>query len=322
MSGSSTDRLSVLDPDMRVIVEAAEKTPPIWTLAPAEGRALRADSRNALKQPREEVGSAEVRSIALAGRSIDISIFKPEGTATDRPGIFYIHGGGFVGGNVANAEPTCRQLVNRLGAVVVSPEYRLAPEHRYPAGLDDCFELWQWMVSNGAELGVDPSRVAVGGVSAGGNFAAAICVRAHERKLAMPIAQLLVYPVTHVTFSLDDYDPELALSLKAEAVVWFSEQYLGTTEAGRAQAEFGEVSPLLAPDLSSMPPAVIVTAQYDILRPQIEAFARRLESAGVPVTLLNYPGVVHGFFGQAPLIARAVQAVQDASEAFRTLLDS
>jgi len=313
--------LSVLDADMRAIVEAGEKAAPIWTLSPDEARAARASTRAALRQPLEEVGSSEIRTVDLEGRSVDVSIYRPDRDATARPGLLYIHGGGFVHGSIANVEPTCRQLANRLGAVVLSPEYRLAPEHPYPAGLDDSYGVWQWTIAHSAELGIDPARLAVGGVSAGGNFAAAICVRASERGEQMPIAQLLIYPVTDVTFSVDDYDPQLALSLKAEAVVWFSEQYLGTTAEGQAMAALGEVSPLRAPDLSTMPPAVIVTAQYDILRPQIEAFARRLESAGVPVTMLNYPGVVHGFYGQAPVIARAGQAVDDSTAAFISLLN-
>jgi acetyl esterase/lipase len=317
-SGAPVDPLDQLDPDMAAIAAALRDAPQTATLEPAAAREQRRTARLAAPpRPLEDVASVENITFSLDGRDVPARVYRPVGIGGAVPGVVAFHGGGFVLGTLDDYEPLCRQLANRLGAVMVSVDYRLAPEHPFPAGVDDAFDAFLAVRSQAADLGIDPRRVGVSGDSAGGNLATVVCLRAVARNVEPPVAQLLVYPEVRQSFDPEDFDPRLALPpLTIESILYFSRHTLGDP----ARADDPEASPLLAPNLAGLPPAVVVTAAFDILRPQIEEYIERLRRAEVPVVHLAYDKVVHGFFGQAPLVARASEAVDEAAEAFRPLL--
>jgi acetyl esterase len=319
-SGIPVDPLDQLDPDMRAIAAALRDAPQTATLEPAAAREQRRKARLAgPPRPLEDVASVENVTFSLEGRDVPARIYRPVGLTNPAPGVVAFHGGGFVLGTLDDYDPLCRQLANRLGAVMVSVDYRLAPEFPFPAGVDDAFDTFIAVRSQAAELGIDPERLGVSGDSAGGNLATVVCLRALSLNVEPPVAQLLVYPEVRQSFDAEDFDPRLALPpLTIESILYFSHHTLGDP----ARADDPEASPLLAPSLAGLPPAVVVTAEFDILRPQIDEYIERLRRADVPVVHLAYDKVVHGFFGQAPLVQRASEAVDAAASAFRLLLES
>jgi acetyl esterase len=217
----------------------------------------------------------------------------------------WYHGGGFVIGDLESADRTCRKLAIGTGALVVSVDYRLAPEHPFPAGPDDCFAALRWIVDNAASLGGDSSRLAVGGDSAGGNLAAVVALQARDQGVALR-HQLLVYPVTDCTMSSTSYDENAeGYLLTRDSMDWFVVHYLS---AG-ADAKDPRVSPLYADDLRGVAPALVITAEFDPLRDEGEAYAERLRDAGVEVETRRFDGQVHGFFGLGTITPVANEAV-------------
>jgi acetyl esterase/lipase len=207
----------------------------------------------------------------------------------------------------------CRAIARRSGAVVVSVDYRLAPEHKFPAAVDDCYAATLWVAKNASLLGIDPRRIAVGGDSAGGNLATVVARRSRHES-GPPIAlQVLVYPVTDLSsFDTASYR-EFAdgYGLTASEMQWFRAQYLSRPD----DAYSPHASPLLAPDLHGLPPALIITAECDPLRDEGEAYARRLEVSGVPVRCTRYPGMVHPFFSWVGGVPEALQAIGEVARA-------
>jgi acetyl esterase len=232
--------------------------------------------------------------------------------------LVWYHGGGWVLGDLETADASCRELAVRAGCLVVSVEYRLAPEHPFPAGVDDAWEALGWVAEHAAELGGDPARLAVGGDSAGGTLAAVVTHRARDRG-GPPIAfQLLVYPVTDLRLghpSVEDNADGYVLT--RDSMLWFRSHYVGANEADVLNPL---ASPLLAEDHSGLPPALIITAGYDPLRDEGEAYGRKLEEAGVPVTVHRYEGQIHGFFAMVALLDGAKEALDEAAEALRDAL--
>ncbi|MEY2420534.1 MAG: acetyl esterase [Acidimicrobiaceae bacterium] len=208
------------------------------------------------------------------------------------PILVWYHGGGFVIGSLETAERICRKLAVGTGALVISIDYRLAPEHPYPAGPDDCIAALRWIVEHAADLGGDGSRIAIGGDSAGGNMAAVTALRARDEDLLLR-HQLLVYPVTDCTMSSASYDENAeGYFLSADSMDWFIGHYL----SGGADAKDPRVSPLFADDVKGVAPALVITAEFDPLRDEGEAYAERLREANVDVELQRFDGQVHGFF--------------------------
>ncbi|WP_198938060.1 alpha/beta hydrolase [Alkanindiges hydrocarboniclasticus] len=246
------------------------------------------------------------------------SVFTPEGDGPF-PVIIYFHGGGWVIANLDVYEPSCRRLCNAADSIVVSVAYRQAPEHKFPAAVDDAYAALQWVLENASSLNGDPLRVAVAGESAGGNLATVSCLRAKDEGGLMPVAQLLVYPVTDSQMNSPSYTEQAnAKPLNAAMMQWFWGHYLNHMSEG----EHAYASPLRAPDLTGLPPTTVVTAELDPLRDEGEAYAQRLADAGVQVSTRRYEGVTHEFFGLAGAVGKAKDAVDFAVGNLRKIFNT
>ncbi|HEX8968047.1 MAG TPA: alpha/beta hydrolase [Chloroflexota bacterium] len=299
-----------LDPQARAALDmlSALGTPPVGSVPAPEARI--AAARRPLP-PGAAVAHVDNRRIPGPAGDIPVRIYTPAGEAP-HPVLVWFHGGGWVLGSLDSGDHTCRELANTAGCVVVSVDYRLAPEHKFPACPDDCHAAYRWVVDNAHAFGADPRRVAVGGDSAGGNLAAVVSLRARDAGDPPPVFQLLVYPVTDHDFERTSYRANAeGYQLTRTAMRWFWEQYVNQPE----EMTHPHASPMHARDLSGLPPALIITAEFDPLCDEGEAFGERLRQADVPVTVSRYDGMIHGFFGMFPTIDRGRDAVRQASDA-------
>ena len=243
--------------------------------------------------PKHPVHDVVDRTIPGPAGPTPVRVFRPS-AATGLPLVLWFHGGGWVTGNLDTHDQLGRLLSDAVGAVVVSVDYRLAPEAKFPAAADDCLAAYEWALAHADEVGADANRIAIGGDSAGGNLAAVVALDARERGLPQPQLQLLVYPVTDVEFdSASMIDNAKGYFLEAEGMRWFYDHY------SRTPADFDDqrFSPIRAADLTGLARAVVVTAEYDPLRDQGEAYAARLRAASVPTEAVRADGLIHGFFG-------------------------
>ena len=288
--------------------------PKMWELGPQAARAaMRLRMPGATETP---VGAVENRAFPGPVHPIAVRVYTPLSAAPGAlPGLVFFHGGGFVIGDLETHDDLCRVLANESGCRVVSVDYRLAPEHPFPAAVDDCFAATRYVSENAAAFGIDPARLAVGGDSAGGNLAAVV---AQLAKTAGPkIAyQLLIYPVTQLGAAADT--PSMRENgkgyfLEKEGMDWFTRCY-APDPAHRSDPR---LSPLLCKDLAGQPPAYVITAGFDPLRDEGRDYADALDRAGVSVTYVNYPGMVHGFFSLRAMIPKAREAVAAAAAAVR-----
>jgi acetyl esterase len=272
-------------------------------MTPAEARALGAQLKE-MYGPGPEVAQVIEHTVATPdGGSFPIRVLVPQGAP--RAMIIYYHGGGWVIGAMDEFDTLGRRLANRTGCAVALVDYRLAPEHRYPTAADDSYLALEWMAAHLKEHGMS-LPIIVAGDSAGGNLAAVVAQRSRDRNGPAIALQLLVYPVTDANLDNGSYsDPANQLMLTREAMAWFWDNY--APETGR-RAE-PDASPLQAQDLGGLPPALVITAEHDVLRDEGEAYAARLQAAGVPVELTRYPGQMHGFFTLLMLPAGA-QAIE------------
>jgi acetyl esterase len=304
-----------LDPQARLVID---NLPPglldVRSKAPADLRALYEGQTTIF--PGEPVARVENRRIPGPAGEIPVRIYTPK-SDDPRPAIVFFHGGGWVIGNLETHDGTARKLANAAGCSVVSVDYRLAPEHRFPAAAEDCFAALAWTADNAGELGVRADALAVAGDSAGGNLAAVTALMARERGGPGLRFQLLVYPVTSPDFDTPSYlENAEGYLLTRDAMRWFWEQY--APEPAHRSHPFA--APLAAPDLAGLPPALVITAEYDPLRDEGEAYARRMAAAGVPVTASRYDGVIHGFFSFSDFMEKGKSAVEEAATALRTAL--
>jgi acetyl esterase len=307
-----------LDPQMKQLLDtmAAAKTPPFHTLAPTEARRLMA--RRVIQGTPEPLARVEDRKISGPGGEIPIRVYTPEGQAPFGA-LIYFHGGGWVLGDIEMTDQPCRLLAKAAGCVVVSVEYRLAPEHKFPAAPEDCYCATRWAAENAASIGVDPGRIAVGGASAGATLAAIVAMMARDRGGPRIAYQLLVYPATtasldtpsHSEFARDNY-----YVLSRADMEWFWGHYLAS-EGDRANPY---ACPALAKTLRGLPPAFVITAEYDPLRDEGEAYAARLRQDGVPAVLKRYEGVTHGFFGMPAQLDKSRVAIAEAASALRVAI--
>ena len=264
----------------------------------------------------EPVAHIEDRTVPGPAGVVPVRVYRP-GDEAALPVLLWFHGGGWTIGSLETHDNTCRSLANAVGCIVVSVDYRLAPEHKFPAAADDAFAATQWIAEYAADLGGDPKRIAVGGDSAGGNLAAVVSLQARDAGGPALAFELLVYPVTDHEFESPSMrENATGYFLELESMRWFYNQYLRDERDG-ADWRF---SPARAADLSGLPPAFVLTAEFDPLRDQGEAYARRLEAAGVPVEARRYDGVFHGFFGMRDLMDPAQQAFDDVTKALRKAL--
>jgi acetyl esterase len=294
-----------LDPDSAAALARihAPGAPRFETLTPDAARAVYAAARKGAVAPPLPV--AECRDLVLPGPrgGVAARLYRPEGA--DGAGLVYFHGGGWVLGSLDSHDGLCRRLALAAGATVISVDYALAPEAPFPAGLDDCVAALAAVRAGAAGFGIDPARLAVGGDSAGGNLAVAACLTLRDAGAPLPAVQLLLYPAvdlsmrhpSHATFAEGHF---LTRAFQA----WCHRHYLS---AGGDVADW-RVSPLAAPRLAGLPPALVLTASHDPLRDEGEAFALRLAAAGVPATLWRIPGQIHGFLPMDGLM-RVVPAV-------------
>jgi acetyl esterase len=224
----------------------------------------------------------------------------------------FFHGGGWIWGDLDLPDHTCRTLCRDVRCAVLSVDYRLAPEHKFPAAVDDCFGATQWAASQAAVLGIDPTRIAVGGESGGGTLAAVTALRARDERGAAICGQLLIYPPTdHCSSQHDSWIRYGAgYGLTSEMGMWLWRQYLSNA----AEADDPYASPLRATNLAGLPAALVITAEYDILRDEGERYAERLKQAGVPVKHSRYANTIHGFFSIPLLCPGGRAAMKEASE--------
>jgi acetyl esterase len=295
-----------LHPEARAVLDQFAAVPAL-DLAALPAAAVRAWF-DQMSQPRTRAPVHEVSDLTAAGPAgeVPVRLYRP--AAEGRlPAIAYYHGGGFVIGSVETHDGTCRALANATGCAVVSVDYRLAPEHRFPAAPEDCWSALAWLAAEGEALGLDPSRLAVAGDSAGGNLAAAAALLARERGPELRF-QLLVYPVTDHGFDTPSYlENGEGYFLSAAMMRWFWQQYLEEPSHGADPL----ASPLRAADLAGLPPALVLTAEYDPLRDEGEVYAARLRDAGVPVTITRYAGMFHGFVRMTRILDKARTALDE-----------
>jgi len=268
--------------------------------------------------PEEPVAQVETRVIP-GPVQIPVRVYRPS-LATDLPALMFFHGGGFVICNLDTHDRACRGLANASGCVVVSVDYRLAPEHKFPAAAEDAYSATRYVAEHASEFGIDASRIAVGGDSAGGNLATVVAMMARDRGAPALKFQLLIYPVTdfteHVTQSERDYGH--GHFLDEELMDWFADQYFATT----ADRHLPYGSPSKASDLKGLPPAMVITGECDPLRDQGEAYADKMRSAGVSVVLKRYEGMIHPFVSLAGIVDAGRDAIKDSAAAVRQALNA
>jgi acetyl esterase len=289
----------------------AQGAPPLESQDPVEARGARVEGMKMLGGEPDALGRVEDLTIPGPGGDLPLRIYAIEHGGL-RPALVYFHGGGFVFGNLDTHDAVCRAIAKESGAVVIAVDYRLAPEHKFPAAVDDAHAATVWVATNAERLGIDAHRIAVGGDSAGGNLATVIAMRCRDAGGPALSAQILLYPVTDSSSLETESHREFGEDyfLTRGAMDWFTGHYLASAD----QKRHPEVSPLLAPNRSGLPPALVITAEFDPLRDEGEAYAQRLQQAGVPVTLTRYPGMIHGFVSMHGVLAGGRRAIQEAAE--------
>jgi acetyl esterase len=304
-----------LDPDAEILLEMirAANRPAFETVGAAEARQLFNAGRKVLGP--EPMPVAETRDLAIPGPGgpIPARLHRPAATGT-LPVLVFFHGGGWVVGDIESHDTGCRHLANRAECAVISVDYRLAPEHKFPAAVEDCFAATAWVAGNAAALGVDAGRLAVGGDSAGGNLAAVVSLLARDHGAPRIGYQVLIYPATDAAMRHDSIARFAEGYVLTRATMrWFYEQYLRTPD----DAADWQASPLAAADLSGLPPAFVLTAGYDPLCDEGDAYAARLAAAGVAVMHRRFPGQVHGFLLNGKIIRAAETALDETAAALR-----
>ena len=295
-------------------VMAAAGLRPIEAMTPTEARAQMEATARARKAEPLPVARVEERTITGPGGALRLRLYWP-----DRPGavpaIAYYHGGGHVIGSLDTHDLIARNLCAGAGALVASVEYRMGPEHKFPAAVEDSFAALEWLHANAAGLGADPERLGVHGDSAGANLAAVVALMARDAGGPALRLQSLVYPITDYALTGGSYD-KFATGygiLTREAMVWFRDHYLRS----RADAGDWRASPIKAPSLAGVAPAIIITAECDVLHDDGQAYGEALRGAGVPVEYREYPGMIHAFFGMVPVVDDAMNAQRAVWAAFR-----
>ncbi len=307
-----------LDPQVKDYLDrmAGLNLPSFHTMPVAESRSMFHALRSMVGKL-EPVGFVENRTLP-GSVPIPVRIYTPNDDASGpRPALLFYHGGGWVLGGLDTVDALCRRLANASGCVVISVAYRLAPEHKFPAPLDDCYEAAKLVEADASAFGVDPARIAVGGDSAGGNLAASVALMAWflgGPKLAF---QLLIYPITDHDLNSPSYLVNAdGYGLSREMMAWYWDQYLAKPADGRSQL----ASPLKAEDLFGLPTAFVMTAEYDVLRDEGDAYAARLRESGVAVEHRCYEGQIHGFIQLGASFPTTQAAIGDAARALRDAL--
>jgi acetyl esterase len=293
MSNQLTVTQVVLEPAAQAFADATADPPYLFDLGPVEGRTT-VDEVQSGEIDKPDVDIEDTIVPGGPSGEVSVRIMRPGGATGPLPVVIYIHGAGWVFGNSHTHDRLIRELSVGADAAVVFPSYSLSPEARYPTALEECYAVLRWVADHGADNGLDAARIAIAGDSVGGNMTAALTLMAKERSGPSLVAQLLFYPVTDASFDTDSYR-EFATGyfLRRDAMRWFWDQY--TTD--EAQRDEITASPLRASteQLAGLPPALVVTAEADVLRDEGEAYGRKLRAAGIDVTATRYEGVIHDF---------------------------
>jgi acetyl esterase len=304
-----------LDADAAAFLKrlAEVQAPPTHQMAPGEARSLLLPMAGL----REQVGGIESFDVESPDGSVSIRLYTPFLRTEDldrspstggRPVALYFHGGGWVMGSVETHDNICRRLSNEAKCIVISAEYRLAPEHKYPAALNDCYAATCWAAQRHAEFGGDPQRIFVTGDSAGANLATAVCLRARDEQGPALAGQVLVYPITDCCFDTPSYVANAhGYMLTRDTMQWFWNHYLPEGNDGRHCYQ----SPLRATSLAGLPPALVVTCEFDPLLDEGRAYADRLAAEGVPTTYIEEKGMIHGYLRRLDSFRRAQQTMRD-----------
>lgn len=315
-----------LDPHLQFMLSSADRVPGVEGIgeASADVATRRQQNRKAamLAMPRAKRVTVVEREIPGTTGPLRVRVYRRETGPSNGTALVYFHGGGFVLGDLDTHDPNARILARITGATVVSVAYRLAPEHPFPAAVDDALAAYAWAVEHSHDLGADETSVAVMGDSAGGNLAAVVARRARDADLPNPLAQILIYPVTDLRMVHVSHDKfATGFFLTHDDMVWFRDRYLPDP----ALAAHPDASPLLAENLHGLPPALIITAGFDPLRDEGEDYAARLAAADVPVTLRREAAMIHGFFGMGIVpggLARVARVAHDTAGLLASLRDT
>jgi acetyl esterase len=258
----------------------------------------------------------DIRVPGPAGE-IPARVYAPTAGGPALPAVAYLHGGGWVQGDLETHHGLCARLARHAGVLVVAIDYRLAPEHKFPAAVEDCLAAYRWLRTRAREVGADPGRVAVAGDSAGGNLAAVVSQLAAAGGIPLPTCQVLVYPALDFSFDTDSHrDLADGHVIPRDRILWYMQQYLGS-DADRADLR---ASPLRAPSLAGQPPTLVVTAGFDPLRDEGRAYADRLREAGVDVVHREYPGQIHAFVSLTKAIPQGMACTLEIAEYLRRRL--
>lgn len=311
-----TRSAQTLDPEVAWVLQKAEEAgqPPLESLPPEGARAQYKENAKVLDLPFAPMDMVTDRAIGSESSYVQVRLYVPTQAGIVSPLLVYYHGGGWTIGDLDTHDRFCRTIAAETGCRVLSVDYRMGPEHPFPAAVDDAMRAYRAVIDDPAAFGTDPARVAVGGDSAGGNLAAVVCHLAVREALPAPCFQLLVYPSVDIS---GDYASRQALAkdylLTDEMMRWFTRNYLPE----RSLVEDPRVSPLLFDDFKGQPPAFVQTAGFDPLKDEGVAYVEKLRAAGVAVEHRHYPGLIHGFIHLAAGVKAARAAVDEAIEALR-----
>ena len=293
--------------------------PPFEQLSVPEARAAYVNSRKALQPDPIEI--AETRDIRMEGPGGEIAMRlyrgRPSLPGTPQPALVFFHGGGWVIGGLDSHDTICREIAHRSGCTLISVDYRLAPEHRFPAAVDDAIAATRWISGNATQLNIDPARLSVGGDSAGGNLAAVVAIDARDNDGPAIRSQVLIYPATDMSLDTESYAAMADRPPISRATMeWFINHYVPDA----AERTDWRAAPLRARDLAHLPSAFVLTAGYDPLRDEGNAFAGALAAAGTPCTLKQFPGQIHGFLNMGRINGQTDEALEVIATALKTAL--
>ena len=297
----------VLDPDAAAVYKAFQEAgrPAYETLTAPEARAYYAQARFATNPEAPELARVAELAIPAPHGAIPARTYEPKAPRRHNglsPALVFFHGGGWVIGDLDSHDVVCRQLAVEGALIVISVDYRLAPEHKFPAATDDAIAATKWIAAHARELGIDASRLAIGGDSAGGNLAAVVALAARDGDGPAISGQVLIYPATDFAMTHGSHsEPETSVLLTHSVIRWFRDHYLN----GAADIHDWRASPARAKDLAGLPPAYVLTAGADPLRDEGDEYAERLKQAGVAVATKHYPGQFHGFLTMGKLLNQA-----------------
>lgn len=306
----------MLDPQAQALMTLMvdKGIPPVYTQTPADARNSYRARRSFTQPDAPEVGRVQNLQFSHAGVTIALRVYYPAGGGAKLPALVYLHGGGWTIGDLDTHDVLCRSLCQQAGGVVVSVDYRLGPEHKFPAAYDDAVAAWQWVAAQAADLGIDPARIAIGGDSAGGNLAAAACLGLRDLG-CQPVMQLLIYPSTLMAPDTDSYRTNgQGYMLTRESMAWYSGNYLRSPQ----DALDWRASPQLASSHAHLPPAWVLTAGFDPLRDEGLMYADALSRAGVSSQYVCFERQIHGFITMGRVLHEADSAVAWCAHALRT----